>query len=113
MPRASWRGFLRLSLVSCLIYLSPAATRTKPIPANHRYGAGLGWSGEVRQNSAIGTKPLCDWWTVYSAVEGQAAVPRTTTLRAHDFMPDLAACSVLACSGLRPSERVRIVGVGR
>src|SRR5207237_7547509 len=31
MPRASWRGFLRLSLVSCPIYLSPAMTRTKPI----------------------------------------------------------------------------------
>ena len=31
MPRASWRGFLRLSLVSCSIYLSPATTRTKPI----------------------------------------------------------------------------------
>jgi hypothetical protein len=31
MPRASWRGFLRLSLVSCPIYLSPAASRTKPI----------------------------------------------------------------------------------
>ena len=29
MPRASWKGFLRLSLVSCPIYLSPAATRTK------------------------------------------------------------------------------------
>jgi non-homologous end joining protein Ku len=31
MPRASWRGFLRLSLVSCPIYFSPATTRTKPI----------------------------------------------------------------------------------
>jgi DNA end-binding protein Ku len=31
MPRASWRDFLRLSLVSCPIYLSPATTRTKPI----------------------------------------------------------------------------------
>jgi DNA end-binding protein Ku len=31
MPRASWRGFLRLSLVSCPIYLSPAATRAKSI----------------------------------------------------------------------------------
>ena len=31
MPRASWRGFLRFSLVSCRIYLSPATTRTKPI----------------------------------------------------------------------------------
>jgi non-homologous end joining protein Ku len=31
MPRASWKGLLRLSLVSCPIYLSPATTRTKSI----------------------------------------------------------------------------------
>src|ERR1700739_1148465 len=31
MPRASWKGFLPLSLVSCPIYLSPATTRTKSI----------------------------------------------------------------------------------
>ena len=31
MPRASWKGFLRLSLVSCPIYLSPASTRTRSI----------------------------------------------------------------------------------
>src|ERR1700738_3272014 len=31
MPRASWRGYLRLSLVSCPIYLTPATTRTKSI----------------------------------------------------------------------------------
>jgi DNA end-binding protein Ku len=31
VPRASWKGFLRLSLVSCPIYLSPATSRTKPI----------------------------------------------------------------------------------
>src|ERR1700726_2310609 len=31
MPRASWRGFLRLSLVSCPVYLTPATTRTKSI----------------------------------------------------------------------------------
>jgi DNA end-binding protein Ku len=31
MPRASWRGFLRLSLVSCRVYLSPATTRAKPV----------------------------------------------------------------------------------
>jgi hypothetical protein len=28
MPRASWRGFLRLSLVTCPVYLSPATTHT-------------------------------------------------------------------------------------
>ena len=26
MPRASWRGFLRLSLVTCPVYLSPATS---------------------------------------------------------------------------------------
>jgi DNA end-binding protein Ku len=31
MPRASWKGFLRFSLVSCPIYLSLATTRTKSI----------------------------------------------------------------------------------
>ena len=31
MPRANWKGFLRLSLVSCPVYLSPATTRTKSI----------------------------------------------------------------------------------
>jgi len=31
MPRATWRGHLRLSLVSCPIYLSPASARTKSI----------------------------------------------------------------------------------
>jgi DNA end-binding protein Ku len=31
MPRATWKGFLRLSLVSCPVYLQPASTRTKSI----------------------------------------------------------------------------------
>jgi non-homologous end joining protein Ku len=31
MPRATWKGFLRLSLVSCPVYLLPAATKTKSI----------------------------------------------------------------------------------
>ena len=31
MPRASWKGFLRLSLVSCPVYLTPATTRAKSI----------------------------------------------------------------------------------
>src|SRR5437763_1676556 len=34
MPRASWKGFLRLSLVSCPIYLTPATTKTKTIRLN-------------------------------------------------------------------------------
>jgi DNA end-binding protein Ku len=34
MPRASWNGFLKLSLVSCPVYLSPATTETKRIRLN-------------------------------------------------------------------------------
>src|SRR5205823_13683730 len=34
MPRVSWKGFLRLSLVSCPVYLSPATSRTKSIRLN-------------------------------------------------------------------------------
>jgi hypothetical protein len=30
MPRASWRGFLRLSLVSCPIYLPPRPSARNP-----------------------------------------------------------------------------------
>ena len=40
MPRASWRGFLRLSLMSCPIYLSPATTRKKSIRL-------VGWSARA------------------------------------------------------------------
>jgi hypothetical protein len=54
MPRASWRGFLRLSLVSCPIYLSPATTRAKSIRLHQVYVAEDAWSdqGEGQQGSA-------------------------------------------------------------
>ena len=60
MPRASWRGFLRLSLVSCPIYLSPATTRVKfirlhqvwqPAPVDVAEDA-LSDRGEGQQGSA-------------------------------------------------------------
>src|SRR5437868_1121718 len=34
MPRPSWKGVLRLSLVSCPVYLLPATSRTKAIRLN-------------------------------------------------------------------------------
>jgi DNA end-binding protein Ku len=34
MPRASWTGFLRLSLVSCPVYLSPATSEAKRVRLN-------------------------------------------------------------------------------
>ena len=57
MPRASWKGFLRLSLVSCPIYLSPATTRTKSIRLHQvwqprdRRGAPIGDEEEDEQPS--------------------------------------------------------------
>jgi DNA end-binding protein Ku len=47
MPRASWKGFLRLSLVSCPIYLSPASTRTKSIRLHQV------WQPKVARGSAV------------------------------------------------------------
>jgi DNA end-binding protein Ku len=34
MPRASWSGFLRLSLVTCPVYLSPATTESRRVRLN-------------------------------------------------------------------------------
>src|SRR5689334_15479784 len=45
MPRASWRGFLRLS-VPCPIYLSPATSRTKPIRLRQVWQPGLADEGD-------------------------------------------------------------------
>ena len=45
MPRASWRGYLRLSLVSCPIYLSPATARTKPIRLHQVWRGALAEGG--------------------------------------------------------------------
>ena len=48
MPRASWRGHLRLSLVSCPIYLSPATARAKPIRLHQVWQANpAGEEGEL------------------------------------------------------------------
>jgi DNA end-binding protein Ku len=46
MPRATWNGFLRLSLVSCPIYLTPATTETAQIRL-HQINPGTG--NRVRQ----------------------------------------------------------------
>src|ERR1700747_3133279 len=53
MPRASWRGFLRLSLVSCPIYLSPATTRAKPIRLHQV------WPASPAQAKEPGPRPMC------------------------------------------------------
>lgn len=37
MPRATWKGFLRLSLVSCPVYLTPATTKAKSVRLHQVY----------------------------------------------------------------------------
>lgn len=46
MPRATWKGFLRLSLVSCPVYLVPASTRTKSIRLHQVWVRGHAHSSE-------------------------------------------------------------------
>src|SRR6266403_4342316 len=90
MPRASWRGFLRLSLVSCPIYLSPATTRTKPIrlhqvwqPAPADVGEDdLPGRGGGQQGSAPSVTRLRSDNASADGDEGPAAT--RITLRPHD-----------------------------
>ena len=90
MPRASWRGFLRLSLVSCPIYLSPATTRTKPIrlhqvwqpaPADVDEDVLPGRGGEQQGSERSVTRLHAD----SAAPDGEQSPAATRiTLRPHD-----------------------------
>ena len=90
MPRASWRGFLRLSLVSCPIYLSPATTRTKPIRLHRVWQPApvdmdeddLPDRGGGQQGSAPSIRPLLA--DNGSSDEDQTPVATRITLRPHD-----------------------------
>ena len=90
MPRASWRGFLRLSLVSCPIYLSPATTRTKSIRLRQVWQPAsvdvdeddLPARGEEQQGSAPSAPRLL---TDDASPHGdQSAAATRVTLRPHD-----------------------------
>ena len=90
MPRASWRGFLRLSLVSCPIYLSPATTRTKPIRLHQVWRPApvdldedeLPDRGEGQQGSAPSARRLLA--DDASPEEDQSPVATRVSLRPHD-----------------------------
>lgn len=89
MPRASWRGYLRLSLVSCPIYLSPAAARTKPIRLHQVWRGAPGDDGSDLEDQVGGQdvpdQPMSRRAADY--VEDQAERVRPTTritLRPHD-----------------------------
>jgi non-homologous end joining protein Ku len=90
MPRASWRGFLRLSLVSCPIYLSPATTRVKSIRLHQVWQPAsvdvaedaLSDRGEGQQGSAPSAPRLL---ADDASLDGdQSPAATRVTLRPHD-----------------------------
>jgi hypothetical protein len=90
MPRASWRGFLRLSLVSCPIYLSPATTRTKPIRLHQV------WQPAPAD---VGEDDLPDW-----SGGQQGSAPSVTRLRADNASADGDESSAATRIMLRPYD---------
>ena len=86
MPRASWSGFLRLSLVSCPIYLSPATTRAKPIRLHQvwRPAAAPGADEPDRDTQVSGSSTP---WLVQPKATARAdpgGAPTRIALRPHD-----------------------------
>ena len=89
MPRASWRGYLRLSLVSCPIYLSPATARTKPTRLHQVWrGAPDEGGGELEDQVGgqdVSERPASGLNPGYVEDQAERIRPATRiTLRPHD-----------------------------
>ena len=89
MPRASWRGYLRLSLVSCPIYLSPATARTKPIRLHQVWRAAPDEGGGDLEDQLGGQdlpeRPASRLTPDYVEDQAERVRPATRiTLRPHD-----------------------------
>ena len=90
MPRASWSGFLCLSLVSCPVYLSPATTRTKSLRLHQVWQPAsidgdeddLPARGEEQQTSARSVPRLLT--DDASLIGDQSPAATRVTLRPHD-----------------------------
>src|SRR6516225_6794707 len=87
MPRASWKGFLRLSLVSCPIYLSPATTRTKSIRLHQVWQpkAGRGAPVEDDEEDEQPSRPAAGSFSEdFDDTRSEPPVPTRVALRPHD-----------------------------
>jgi DNA end-binding protein Ku len=89
MPRASWRGFLRLSLVSCPIYLSPATSRTKPIRLHQVWRPAPAEEPDNEPPPVKRQEPSDGWAPRFSDADGyeqadQSPAAARITLRPHD-----------------------------
>ena len=81
MPRASWRGYLRLSLVSCPVYLLPATVRTKPIRLHQVWQAP---PAEQEQDGGQNARDRSAPRLTSDYVEDRAGPATRITLRPHD-----------------------------
>ena len=89
MPRASWRGFLRLSLVSCPIYLSPATSRTKPIRLHQVWRPAPAEEADNEPPPVKRQEPSDGWAPRFSDADSYEQADQTPaatriTLRPHD-----------------------------
>jgi DNA end-binding protein Ku len=83
MPRASWRGFLRLSLVSCPVYLSPATTRLKPTRLHQVWRSAS--SDDTDQTGRRRTRAAAaDMLAAAGGGADEEAAVRRITIRPHD-----------------------------
>ena len=105
MPRASWRGFLRLSLMSCSIYLSPATTRTKSIRL-------VGWSARassawIRPSMTSRAKVVSPIVALPNLAEMEATI-RERTVRVLNELPrgetfDWVECVSIELTAMMPA----------
>ena len=87
MPRASWKGFLPLSLVSCPIYLSPASTRTKSIRLHQVWQpkAGRGAPVEDDEEDEQPSRPAARSFSEdFDDTRSEPPAPTRVALRPHD-----------------------------
>ena len=71
MPRASWKGFLRLSLVSCPVYLSPATTRTKSVRLRQVWVPRVGSRDDEQTDEADQAEDRPQRWSGHARPPGE------------------------------------------
>ena len=87
MPRASWKGFLRLSLVSCPIYLAPASTRTKSIRLHQVWQPKAGRGAPVEDDDEDDRPPqpaTRSFSEDFDDTRSEPPAPTRVALRPHD-----------------------------
>jgi DNA end-binding protein Ku len=99
MPRATWKGFLRLSLVSCPVYLVPASTRTKSIRLHQVWVRGLAQNSEPDVDDEEVERPIARGDRRFQPALPTAYEDRPSVAEAPDYTEPATRIS------LRPVDR--------